>query len=68
MDSQLSKQEACFARATQVITTPVSLLADDFDDRSVLHGHVSLVAVNQIYVFHEVMNGCKNLRFIRGLL
>ena len=42
------------------ITTSVSLLANEFDDRSVLHGHVSLAAVNHIYVFHEVMNGCKN--------
>ena len=23
---------------------------------------VSLTAVNQIYVFHEAMNGCKNLK------
>ena len=28
--------------------------------QSVLHGQVSLAAVNHIYVFHEVMNGCKN--------
>ena len=27
-------------------TTAVSLLANEFDARSVLHGHVSLVAVN----------------------
>ena len=51
-DSQWSKQEACFARATQVwllsITTPVSLLANEFDVRSVLQGQVSLVAVNHI--------------------
>ena len=43
------------------ITTPVSLLVNEFDVRSVLHGHVSLAAVNQICVFHEPMNGCKNL-------
>ena len=24
-----------------------------------LHGQVSLAAVNQIYVIHEAMNGCK---------
>ena len=41
------------------ITTPVSLLANEFDVRSVLHGQVSLAAVNQIYVIHEAMNGCK---------
>ena len=40
-------------------TTPVSLLANEFDVRSVLHGQVSLAAVNQIYIFHEAMNGCK---------
>ena len=33
------------------IPTPVSLLANEFDVRSVLHGHVSLAAVNQIDVF-----------------
>ena len=27
--------------------------------RSVLHGQVSLAAVNHIYVFHDAMNGCK---------
>ena len=44
------------------ITTPVSLLANDIDHaRSVLHGQVRLAAVYQIYVFHEPMNGCKNL-------
>ena len=34
------------------ITTQVSLLANGFDVRSVLHGQVSLAAVNQIVV-HE---------------
>ena len=59
-DSQWSKQEACFAHATQVWLavniTPVSLLANEFNVPSVLHGQVSLAAVNQIYVFHESMN------------
>ena len=41
-------------------TTPVSLLANEFDVRSVLNGEVSLEAVNQIYVIHEAMNGCKS--------
>ena len=27
-----------------------------------VHGQVSLAAVNQIYVFHEAMNGYKNLK------
>ena len=44
------------------ITTPVSLLANGFDVRSVLHGQVSLAAVNQIHVIHGAMNGCKNLK------
>ena len=44
------------------ITTPVSLLANEFDVRSVLHGQVSLAAVNQICVIHEAMIGCKNLK------
>ena len=65
-DSKWSKQEACFARSTRVhhgllsITTPVSLLANEFDVRSVFYGQVSLAAVNQIRVIHEAMNGCKN--------
>ena len=44
------------------MTTPVSLLANEFDVRSVLQGQVSLAAVNQICVIHEAMNGCKNLK------
>ena len=44
------------------ITTPVSLLANEFDVRSVLHGFVSVAAVNHICVIHETMNGCKNLK------
>ena len=44
------------------ITTRVTLLANEFDVRSVLHGQVSLAAVNQICVNHEAMNGCENLK------
>ena len=44
------------------ITTPVSLLVNEFDVRSILHVKVSLAAVNQMYVIHEAMNGCKNLK------
>ena len=40
----------------------MSLLANEFDVRSVLHGQMSLAAVNQIPVIHEDMNGCKNLK------
>ena len=44
------------------ITTPVSLLAIEFDVRSALHGQVNLAAVNQMCVIHEAMNRCKNLK------
>ena len=38
------------------ITTPV---VNEFYVQSLLHGQVSLAAVNHIFVVHEVMNGCK---------
>ena len=65
-DRQWCKQEACFACATRVSlavnhNTSVTLLANELDVRSVLHGQVSLAAVNHICVIHEAMNGCKNL-------
>ena len=41
------------------VTTPVSLLANEFGVLSVLHEQVSLAAVNQICVIHEAMKGCK---------
>ena len=44
------------------ITTPVSLLADEFDVQSLLHWQVSLAAVNQIRVVREAVNSCKNLK------
>ena len=44
------------------ITAQVSLLANELDVRSVLHGQVSLAAVNHICVIHEAMNGCENLK------
>ena len=49
------------------ITTSVSLLANKFDVRSILHGQVSLAAVNPIYVIHEAMNVCKNLKIHKRL-
>ena len=54
---QWSKQEAYFARAAQVwlaVITPVSLLANEFDVRSLLHGQVSLAAVNKMYLIHRL--------------
>ena len=44
------------------ITTPVSLLANKFDVRNILHGQVSSAAVNHICVIHEAMNSYKNLK------
>ena len=44
------------------ITTPVSLLTNEFDVRSILRGQVSLAAVNQIPVIHEAMNSRQNLK------
>ena len=37
----------------------MSLLANEFDFRSALHGQASLAAVNRIHVIHEAMKGCK---------
>ena len=59
-DSQWRKQEACFACATQVWIAVN--LNTRVDVRSVLRGQVTLAAVNQIYVIHGAMNGCKNLK------
>ena len=39
------------------LTTPVSLLANEFDALSILLGQVSLAAANQICVIHEAMKG-----------
>ena len=44
----------------------MSLLANEFKVQSVLHGLVSLTADNQIYVFHEAMNSCKNLDSLKA--
>ena len=44
------------------ITAPVSLLTNEFNVQSVLHGQVRMAAVNQICVMHETMNSCENLK------
>ena len=49
------------------ITTPMLFPANGFDVQSVLHGQVSLGAVNQICVNHEAMNGCNNLKIHKRL-
>ena len=43
----------------------MSFLANEFDARSVLHGQVSLAAVNQIDVIHEAMNCCKKSKDLK---
>ena len=40
------------------ITIPVSLLPNEIDVRSVLHGQVSLAAVNQSCVIHDSLKDC----------
>ena len=47
---------------SSIRSAPVSLQANEFDVRSILHGQVSLVAVNQFCVIREAMNVCKNLK------
>ena len=47
------------------ITTPVSLLANEFDVRIVLQWQVSLADVNQICVNLEALNGFKNQGLFR---
>ena len=54
-DNPWSKQEACFAHVNQVWLAVNHNTSD-------LHGQVSLAAVNNINVFHEVINGYTNLR------
>ena len=54
------KQPMEQTRGSLSITTPVSLLANEFDVRSILHGKVSLASVNQICAIHEAMNGSKS--------
>ena len=44
------------------ITAPLSLLANELDIQSVLHGQMSLAAVHQFCVIHEAMNSFKNLK------
>ena len=62
-DSQWSKQEACFAHATQVWLTvnynTVSHQANEFDVGSEvqLHGQVSLALSIKFCVVHEALNG-----------
>ena len=44
------------------VNNKTSVTSNGFGVGSALHGQVSLASVNQIYVIHEAMNGCKNLK------
>ena len=57
----MEQTRSLFCTYDSDVTTQVSLLANEFDVRSVLHGQVSFAAADQICVNHEAMNGCKNL-------
>ena len=63
-----SEQEACFVRVAQVWLAVNHNTSDTSGEwiwcskRIVLHVKVRLAFVNQIYVFHEAMNGCKSLK------
>ena len=64
-DSQWSKQDACFARATQALLAVnhyINVTSDECIRCSKGIAQVSLTAANQIYVFHEAMNESKNLK------
>ena len=58
----MEQTRGLFCTCDSGITKPVSPLANEDGVRSVLHGQVSLAAVNQICVIHEAMNGCKILK------
>ena len=45
----------------------MSLLENEYDVRSILHGQMSLALVNQICVVHEAMNSCKNQKIHKRL-
>ena len=64
IDSQRSKQEACFACASWVwlAVNHNTSLGNELDVQSVLQGQVNLAAVNRMCVIQEAMNGCKNLK------
>ena len=68
----MGQTRGLFCSATHVwltvMTPPVSLLAHEFDVRSMLHRQVSLAAANQICVIHEAMNDCENLMIHQRLL
>ena len=58
----MEQTRGLFCTCDSGVTTPVSILANEFDVRNVLHGKVRLAAVNQICVIHEATNGYKNLK------
>ena len=61
-EQPMKQPRGLFRMCDSGVTTPVSLLVNEFDVRRVLHGQMSLAAVNQSCVIHEAMNNCKNLK------
>ena len=57
-NSQLKHGQPMEQTRSLFCTCDFALLVNEFDVQSVLHGQVSLAAVNQICVTHEAMNGC----------
>ena len=55
----MEQTKGFFCTPDSLSITTVSL---EFNFLSVLHGQLGLAAVNHIYVFHETMNACKNLK------
>ena len=62
LEQPLEQTRSLFCTCDSVEICCQTQLANEFDVRSVLHGQVSLVAVNQSCVIHEAMSGCKNLK------
>ena len=53
----MEQTRVLFSKCDSEVARCQSLLVNKFDVRSVLHGQMSLVAVNQIYGIHGAMNG-----------
>ena len=44
------------------VTSVSFIILQTYFTFSILHGNVSLAAVKQMYVIHEAIDGCKNLK------
>ena len=64
----MEQTRGLFCTRDSAVTRCQSQHPNEFDVQGVLHGQVSLVAVNQICVRHEAMNGCQNLKIYNRLV